>query len=77
MSLIQNDVFFETQKEVLEESKIKNRMRKINLVRKIIFFPFKIIFSIIFLVVGFFMTDFESPKDRKYFKENMIDWYKF
>lgn len=44
-------------------------MKKLNLIRKIIKFPFALLFFPLLVIIGFFFTDWENGFDRKFYKE--------
>jgi hypothetical protein len=51
-------------------------MKKLNLVRYILFLPFAVVLFIPSAIIGFFCTDWESENDRRFFKETTIGMFK-
>ncbi len=82
--MLKNDVGYETAIKALgRKAKLniepilayRSRMRTFNKIRRLFFFPFRLIVKIIMLLalpsiagVGFLMTDWENESDVKYYK---------
>ncbi len=46
-------------------------MKTLNIVRRIILVPLKLIFAPLWIGMGFLLTDFSKKEDREFFKENI------
>ena len=46
-------------------------MKKLNLIRKIIKFPFGLLLFPIWAVMGFFMTDWENQYEKDFYKKSL------
>lgn len=51
-------------------------MKTINLIRRVISYPFRLMLIPLGLIVLFFMTDFENEWDLKFFKNCMMSLIK-
>lgn len=54
-----------------------NKLQKINLIKRTLSYPVRLIFLIPVIIIGFFSTDFEDEFDRGFYKETIKNLYKF
>ncbi len=51
-----------------------NYMKTINIIRKVLKFPFVLVTYPLIVIMGFFMTNFEDEWDVNYYKKMLTTW---